>query len=87
MGLAGDKDARVPAVGRLGDPQTLLTATAIYRSLSPLKRPGGARRTQQGTDVLSEETAGHGRGTQTARLGVSLPWEERPASRLRHSPG
>lgn len=52
MGLAGEKDAWLPAVGRLGVPQTLLTATAIYGSLSPLKRPGRARRPQQGRDML-----------------------------------
>lgn len=36
------KDAQLPSVGRLKDPQTLLMATAIYCPLlPPMKRRGG----------------------------------------------
>lgn len=92
-----EQQSRLRAWGSPGTPGCLPWADlGTYRPCSrpqpsiapfPPKRPGGARRTQQGMDVLSEETAGHRRGTQVARLGVSLPWEETLASRLRHSPG
>lgn len=91
------KDAQLPSVGRLKDPQTLLMATAIYCPLlPPMKRRGGGRRgwvgggAGEGSTLRKPDTGDMGRGTQapqTTQLGVSLPWEERPASRLGRSPG
>lgn len=44
----------------------------------------------EGGTLRKPDTGDVGRGTQapqTTQLGVSLPWEERPASHLGHSPG
>lgn len=92
-GTHGGKDAQLPSVGRLKDPQTLLMAIAIYCPLlPPMKRRGEGRRgvAGEGGTLRKPDTRDMGRGTQapqTTQLGVSLPWEERPASRLGRSPG